>query len=200
MFDEIDHQIPHSPYDRLLKPLVRILPKRLKPNQITFFRLICSPFLIVLLLSGDYLTSIVVFVVLAFTDMLDGSMARIRHEITDWGKIWDPIADKVLIGSVVAVLLLQVNLSLTILLLAFEAAFILGGAFYKMHEKEIEIKANVWGKIKMNLHCLGAICLIVGHVIDFQLFLLLAQGFFYLSLLFAALSILIKGKKGKVGI
>lgn len=200
MLEQIDNQIPSAPYDRILKPLVPIIPKKLKPNHLTFFRLICSPLLIILLLSGDFLVSMVFFIILAFTDMLDGSLARIRHEITDWGKIWDPIADKVLIGSVVAVLLLKVNLSLTILLLAFELAFILGGAFHKMQEKDLEIRANVWGKIKMNLHCFGAIALIAGHIIDLQFFLLLAQGFFYLSLLFAALSILIKDKKKKVGI
>ncbi len=182
-----------APYDRINRFLLPIVPKKLRPNHLTFFRLIVSPVLIILLAGHQYLYSLILFVVLAVTDMLDGSLARLRNQITDWGKIWDPVADKVLIGIVVVMLLLEVNLALTVLLVAFEMAFILGGSFIRMKMKDVEISANVWGKIKMNLQCLGAVFLMLGAILSWNLFIPLAQVFLYLSLFFAALSMLRKG-------
>ncbi|MBI5077387.1 CDP-alcohol phosphatidyltransferase family protein, partial [Candidatus Falkowbacteria bacterium] len=161
-------QIVFAPYDRLLKPILPLIPDGLKPNHLTFIRLIFSPILIVLLLGEQDLWALSLFIVLAITDMLDGSLARLRNQITDWGKVWDPIADKMLIGSVVVILLLDINLTLMVLLLAFELAFILGGAFHRL-VSDARIQANIWGKIKMNLQCFGAGFLILGSFADLSL-------------------------------
>ncbi|MBT5338465.1 CDP-alcohol phosphatidyltransferase family protein [Candidatus Falkowbacteria bacterium] len=188
---ENKEQIVFAPYDRILKYALPLVPKSVKPNHLTFIRLIFSPILIVLLVGDEFLIAIILFVILAITDMLDGTLARLRNQITDWGKIWDPIADKLLIGIVVATLLLQINLNLTILLLAFELAFILGGAFSRM--KQIEVMANVWGKIKMNLQCFGAGFLMLGFMLNIGLLIFLAQVLLYTSIGFASLSMLKKG-------
>ena len=183
-----------APYDHVVKYFLPLIPKKVKPNHLTFFRLIFSPILIVLFLTEQYLIGLIIFAILAITDMLDGSIARLRNQITDWGKIWDPVADKMLIGIVVASLLLKVNLNLTILLLAFEFAFILAGTFHKItHSGDVQIQANVWGKIKMNLHCLGAGLLMLGLILNMPLLMFIAQIIFYGSLLFAALSMAKRG-------
>jgi CDP-diacylglycerol--glycerol-3-phosphate 3-phosphatidyltransferase len=185
-------KITFSPYDRLIKPLLPLIPDKLMPNHLTFLRLIFSPFLIILLLAEKDLWALALFIILAFTDMLDGSLARLRNQITEWGKIWDPIADKMLIGAVVVVLLLDINLTLMVLLLAFELAFILGGAFHRLVKDE-KIQANVWGKIKMNLQCFGAGFLILGSFVGLTPLTFFAEILFYISLAFAMASIVKQG-------
>jgi len=190
---EKQEEIVFAPYDRIVKLFLPIIPRKLKPNHITFVRLILSPLLIIPLHYDDFAVALVAFVLLAITDMLDGSLARLRNQITDWGKLWDPIADKLLIGVVVVMMLLKVNLSLTVLILVFEAIFVLGGFAYKLHDEHVDIKANVWGKIKMNLQCFGAGFLMLGFVLLQPVLFTLGEVAFYFSLIFALLSILKKG-------
>ncbi|MDO5728875.1 MAG: CDP-diacylglycerol--glycerol-3-phosphate 3-phosphatidyltransferase [Actinomycetaceae bacterium] len=69
------------------------------PNILTMIRLALVPVFIVLLLLGHTWSqwlALVVFIAAALTDHYDGKIARARNLITDFGKIWDPIADKAL--------------------------------------------------------------------------------------------------------
>ena len=182
-----------SPYDHVVKLFLPIIPKKLKPNHLTLIRLIFTPVLIVWLLTEAYLPALILFIILALTDLFDGSIARLRDQITDWGKLWDPIADKLLVGSVVFILLLQLNFSLALLVLGFEAAFIVAGSFKKIMAKDKEVQANIWGKIKMNLQCFGGAFLILGFFIASPILIVIAQTLLYLALFFAALSFISNG-------
>ena len=81
------------------------------PNQVTMARFFLTPLTVWFIWIGNYAWGVPLFVLTAFTDTIDGSMARTRNQITKWGIVFDPIADKLLIGSVLIVLILQ-NLSL----------------------------------------------------------------------------------------
>ncbi len=180
-----------APYDRVIKYLLPIIPRKLKPNHLTFFRLAFTPVLIAILLLESYRIGLLVFVVLAVTDMLDGSIARLRNQITDWGKLWDPIADKLLIGSVVVIMLAKINPILTILIVLFEMMFILGGAFMYMSQQVVE--AEIWGKIKLNFQAFGAGFLILGFFLNLAIFVTLGEAFLYCSLFFALMGLIKKG-------
>ena len=72
------------------------------PNQLTILRIILTPIFLYLFLSKDPLLiqiSIGVFLVAALTDWYDGWLARKFNYITDWGKFWDPLADKILTST-----------------------------------------------------------------------------------------------------
>ena len=103
------------------------------PNSLTALRLLAVPVLI-LLLALDTLDArawaTVVFLLAAFTDLLDGAIARKRGEITSFGKLADPIADKALIGSALIGLSLMNDLAwlITIVILVRE----LGVTFLRM--------------------------------------------------------------------
>ena len=72
--------------DRLLeKTILKIIPKKVTPNQVTIFRFITIPILIVLLFFENYRIGIVLFVISAFSDAVDGALARTRKKITTWG-------------------------------------------------------------------------------------------------------------------
>lgn len=79
--------------------MLRIEPSAL-PNVITVMRIVLAPAVFVLILPesfGSRLAAFVLFLVLAFSDLWDGYLARKHGWITDFGKLLDPIADKLLL-------------------------------------------------------------------------------------------------------
>ncbi len=70
------------------------------PNKLTIFRIFLVPLLVVLLLTRYSLDlAAVVFAVAGFTDWLDGYIARSTNQVTNLGKLLDPIADKLLLAA-----------------------------------------------------------------------------------------------------
>jgi CDP-diacylglycerol--glycerol-3-phosphate 3-phosphatidyltransferase len=72
------------------------------PNQLTILRIILTPIFLYLFLSNNPLLiqiSLGVFLIASLTDWYDGWLARKFNYITDWGKFWDPLADKILTST-----------------------------------------------------------------------------------------------------
>ncbi|MBQ9512009.1 MAG: CDP-alcohol phosphatidyltransferase family protein, partial [Lachnospiraceae bacterium] len=80
------------------------------PNKLTVLRVIMIPFFVVFMLAGsgsageitngyDRWVALIIFVVASLTDLLDGKIARKYNLITDFGKLMDPLADKLLVCS-----------------------------------------------------------------------------------------------------
>lgn len=67
------------------------------PNIITILRFLIIPFYTVLLVRGEFLWALLLFVLSAFSDILDGYLARRLNQTTDLGKILDPVSDKIII-------------------------------------------------------------------------------------------------------
>ena len=142
-------------HDRILAAtILKLVPKETTPNQITVARMFMTPMVLWLLYEGRYELATPLFVGTALTDMLDGSLARTRGQVTAWGILWDPVADKLLIGSV-ALLLLTRHFppTLVAVVIGLEAAFLAGG-WYRKTQGEI-VAANWWGKLKMFSQTIG---------------------------------------------
>ena len=152
------------PHDRFLAAtLLKLVPKDVTPNQITVTRIFMTPAVLWLLYEGHYALATPFFLLTALTDMLDGSLARTRDQVTDWGKLWDPVADKLLIGLVALLLMLRhFPLELAVAVVGIEMAFLAGG-MYRAKQGTI-VSANWWGKFKM-----------LAQVIGVTLFLLFLQ-------------------------
>ena len=89
------------------------------------------------------------FLVVAFTDALDGSLARTRGQITKFGMMFDPLADKLLVGSMVIILVFEYfNVWLGLAILGIEILFMALALVSSYHFKTVRM-ANIWGKIKM---------------------------------------------------
>lgn len=72
------------------------------PNQLTVLRIILTPVFLFFFLSDHPLFKLIslgIFVIAALTDWYDGWLARKFNYITNWGKFWDPLADKILTSS-----------------------------------------------------------------------------------------------------
>ena len=72
-------------------------------NVITLFRLFLLPLIFYLIIIGSDL-AVVVFALAALTDLFDGLVARSTGTVTEFGKILDPLTDRLLIISIVAAL------------------------------------------------------------------------------------------------
>lgn len=73
------------------------------PNQLTVLRIILTPVFLYFFLSNDPLfiqISLAIYFIAALTDWYDGWLARKFNYITEWGKFWDPLADKILTSVV----------------------------------------------------------------------------------------------------
>ncbi len=176
--------------DRLLRStLLRFIPDRVTPNQITLFRYLTIPFIIYFFLKGNYPVGTSIFIISALSDAIDGALARTRRQITDWGILNDPIADKLLIGTVSIIVVakfLSIELAMTIIFL--ELCLIMMN-YWRHHGKIIQ--AKITGKTKMVFQCFGVISLLLFVLSGFLIFLILAQVFLYLAVLFALLSLFV---------
>ena len=77
------------------------------PNLLTLSRIAAIPVLVVLVAlhdPGADLAACIVFSLAAITDYLDGYLARVRRQISDLGRMLDPIADKLLVGATLMLL------------------------------------------------------------------------------------------------
>jgi CDP-diacylglycerol--glycerol-3-phosphate 3-phosphatidyltransferase len=95
----------------------------------------------------------ILFILIAsFTDFLDGYLARRLHQVTDLGKIIDPLADKIGIGIVALCLLLTYDIPVWyfIVVLGRDALIFLGGVYIN-RRKGIVPQSNMAGKIAVNI-------------------------------------------------
>ncbi|WP_283610291.1 CDP-diacylglycerol--glycerol-3-phosphate 3-phosphatidyltransferase [Faecalispora anaeroviscerum] len=122
------------------------------PNKLTMLRLILVPFFVAVLLASALphhsLIAAVLFAVASYTDHLDGMLARKYHQITDFGKFMDPLADKVLVISALVcfVELHLANVWFVLLIIARE--FMVTSIRLVAADKGQVIAANNWGKAK----------------------------------------------------
>ena len=180
-------------HDKILaKTILKLIPAGILPNHITVFRFLTTPVVVLLMLYGQYYIGLVAFLLVAFTDMIDGSLARTRNQITDWGKIYDPLADKILIGSMVFIIVLRyIDFWTSIIIISIEIVIIIVAWIRKMKGREIQ--ANLWGKIKMILQVMGVTILLLSIIFDLAALLPLASGILYLAIAFAIVSLLTYG-------
>ncbi len=77
------------------------------PNKLTIARILMIPLCLLFLLVKWNTVAAVVFLLACLTDFLDGYIARSQNLVTNFGKFADPVADKILVLSCMAVLLYQ---------------------------------------------------------------------------------------------
>lgn len=191
MFERDPHRL--FPHDHFLRyTFIPLVPDVVTPNMVTVFRMVMTPVALWFLYQQNFSVGVPLFWFLAFTDALDGSLARLRNRITPWGTFYDPLADKILIGSVVLLVVVKyVNIFFGLLIILVELAIILG-AFIKRRRGKI-LSANIFGKTKMFLQVLGVSFLLIAVWAGFDLFIPLSVGTLSLAILFAVMSLFTYG-------
>jgi len=177
------------PHDYLVSRFfLWMFPKSVKPNHITIFRMVATPFVLFLIATENWALGIPVFLLVAFTDVLDGTMARMRQEITAWGTLFDPLADKLLIGGALFILILKYIDILIGGSVIFLELIVIIGAWLKKKDGMV-ISASYWGKTKMVLQVLGVTMILLSLFLSAPTFSLLAEWTLILSIGFGVLSV-----------
>jgi cardiolipin synthase len=119
------------------------------PNMLGYFRLLLIPVFASLYMREQYMTAGLVAVVSGISDMLDGWIARRFNQVTDLGKVLDPIADKLTQG--VAVLLLTDRFPMMLLLVAIwviKEGYMAFAMFYNYKKHGVRLDGAKWyGKL-----------------------------------------------------
>ena len=116
------------------------------PNVLTILRIILIPVFVILFFNDQKKAALAVFIAASLTDMLDGYLARKLNQITDFGKLFDPLADKlmVLTAMVLQTFWGPLPLVAVIIVAAKELVMVLGGVF--MLSKNVVVYSNYVGK------------------------------------------------------
>jgi CDP-diacylglycerol--glycerol-3-phosphate 3-phosphatidyltransferase len=180
-------------FDKFFKyTILWAIPKSVTPNQVTIFRFICVPFVIYFLFLQEYAILIPLFTIAALSDAIDGAMARTRDQVTDLGKIIDPIADKLLIVSSAIILVTRYIGPFYTFLIILSEIVILLGAIYQNKLYGAKIEAQLVGKLKMIFQSFGIGFLILhSAILGFGWILIVGQILIAVSVLFAFLSIFV---------
>lgn len=166
----------------------KIIPKKIRPNHFTIVRFLLIPPLILILINGNIGLGLLVFILAASTDFLDGTLARKRNQITDLGKVIDPIADKLLIGTMLYFIgteYLIVKIFLIVILFEIIAALTSGFAYRLLGRP---VGANIYGKIKMVLQSLSIALFLCGVIIKLETLIEISIIILAIALLFAIFS------------
>lgn len=121
------------------------------PNALTMLRMALIPVYWIIFSQGRLYIALAVFILASLTDLLDGYIARKHHLITSFGKLMDPLADKLMVVSVMLSLALRgiVPWPALIILFAKEALMVVGGAL--LLDKGVVVYSKHIGKIAQTL-------------------------------------------------
>ena len=122
------------------------------PNKLTILRIVMVPFFVFFLLADfvphRYLFALLLFCAASYTDHLDGKIARRDHLVTNFGKLMDPLADKILVMSAL-ICLVKLDLASTVcVILIMLREFSVTSIRLLAVEQGRVIAANNWGKAK----------------------------------------------------
>ena len=121
------------------------------PNKLTLIRMFLAPIYLALMLIEfpcHYIVALAVFAVASLTDMLDGKIARKNNLITVFGKLLDPLADKMLTTAALLAFMREGWCSIWIVMIVLTREFAVAGVRLIATAQGIVIPANYWGKAK----------------------------------------------------
>ena len=116
------------------------------PNILTVLRFFLIPFTVYYLINDQFILAIVFLCLSGLTDVLDGTIARKFNFITNFGKLIDPLADKITQLSLLGTLVLKdiIPLWILVIVLVKEAAMVAGASF--LYGKELVVSSKWYGK------------------------------------------------------
>ncbi len=178
------------------------------PNKITITRIIISVIVLIMLLvpwyslgiewpeylvgsinvSLKYIIAGFLFAIAAFSDFLDGYLARKNNEVTDFGKVLDAIADKILVNGVLIILAYERAISIAIPVIIITRDIIVDSLKMVSGNKGKVVAASILGKIK-TIFMLVGIVLTLFYNLPFELISIpVADIFLLIATIFSVIS------------
>ena len=132
------------------------------PNKLTMGRMIAVPFFIAAYLLGWHIAALALFCAASITDALDGHIARKRGLVTNFGKIMDPLADKILVYSALCLFIESGLISAWMLIIILAREFVVAGMRTVAASEGRVLAAGMSGKIKTVLQMAAVILFLLG--------------------------------------
>ena len=127
------------------------------PNTLTVLRFLFIPIIIDFIFKGNYLLAFIFFTISGITDILDGFIARKFNFVSNFGKLMDPLADKLtqicVLGSLVIVKIIPIWILLIVMLK--ELIMIIGASF--LYGKNVVVYSKWYGKLATVLFYLAIV-------------------------------------------
>lgn len=161
------------------------------PNKLTVGRIIAVPFFIAAYMMHFYIVALVLFILASLTDLLDGKIARKYNLVSNFGKIMDPLADKILVYSAFCLMVDDRTIAGWMLIIILAREFAISGMRTVAASEGIVIAAGMSGKIKTVLQMIAVPLLIfakVGTTETFHIIGIIANVFLWASLVMTVYS------------
>ena len=144
------------------------------PNKLTLMRIILIPFMMFFYLADfiphgiGKIVALVIFIVAALTDMMDGKIARKHNLITNFGKFLDPIADKILTSAVLFMIIVDGTIpapwGVIIVTIIISREFMVSALRLIAASKGTVLAADIWGKAKTMVQMIALpICMVLAY-------------------------------------
>jgi len=137
------------------------------PNLVTYSRIVLTVPIVFLLKSEYYSIALIIFLIAAFTDYLDGYLARRLNKVSETGKVMDQVADKILVTSVFLALMNEIPLWLVVTVIIRDSW--VNGLRILSAKKGIIVPANIWGKMKTVLQFVLILTIMVERTFDLDM-------------------------------
>lgn len=158
--------------------------KKQIPNLLTVFRIILVPIILVFLLLPtslfpeayqlyrnpfesihinnnvfywNWIIAGILFIVASISDFFDGYLARKNNWVSNFGKLWDPIADKVLVNTILVCFAYLKVIPIWIAVIMIARDIIVDATRMQASSKNIIVPANIYGKLKTITQMVGII-------------------------------------------
>ena len=136
------------------------------PNALTLIRILLVPVLVVALTvetPGGSTIAAIVFVIAALTDGLDGYIARSRQSVTTFGKVMDPVADKLMIAAALISLVSLERVAAWVAMVVIAREFAVSGLRIAAGQQGVVIPATGLGKVKTIVQVAAVLALIAAN-------------------------------------
>jgi len=133
------------------------------PNTLTILRVIIIPFFAAAILTGRYLLAVFLFSLAGLSDVLDGYLARKYDLVSEFGKVADPVADKLMQFTALLTLTINGLLDPLIIIIIGTKELLMGaGTFILFRKKRVINPAGWYGKVTTILIYSAVILLLLG--------------------------------------
>lgn len=171
------------------------------PNKLTMFRVYCIPIFIILFVLSNFhganifgnlniyrFLSAVLFVVASITDYFDGVIARKYNLITNFGKLMDPLADKMLVIAAIILLAETKEINFICLLLVVLREISISSIRLVALEQNIVVVASLLGKYKTATQMISVTMILFKIYNIHKIMFYITYGIFYISIVFVVWS------------
>lgn len=177
------------------------------PNKLTVVRMILTPIYLAAMLIDfkyHYLFALVIFAVASITDFLDGKIARKNNIVTTFGKLCDPVADKMLTTAALLAFMQLGLCNIWVVMIVLTREFLVTSFRLVSSAQGVVIPAGILGKIKTVSQMVFSILIMLGlfisefTVVDFDRFSLVSNVLLWITAVLTVISgikYIVDGKK-----